>query len=437
MPAYSREKGLANSPRPAFKNSELGPIPADWEVSTLGQVIANGHAKLQTGPFGTVLKASEFVETGHPVVSVREIRSGYIQLYDDTPCVSDETYEKLGKYSLQAEDLVFARKGSVERSALIPSGGISYFLGSDSIGLRMDNDCLFPKYLLYYLQLSEIKQHVARHAYGTTMAGLNEASLRTIPLVIPPLPEQQRIAAALSDADAWIESLDKLIEKKKLVKQGAMQALLSGKTRLPGFSGKWVEKRLGDCMIVNPPNDRMIPETFFYIDLESVTKGRLAGVAEIQKVNAPSRAQRLFQKGDILFQTVRPYQNNNLFVDFEAKQFVASTGYAILRAKCDTDARWMFEIIQTPQFADHVMDNCTGTGYPAINPGKLAEIPFLMPPSLAEQRGIAAILSDMDAELTSLSREKAKAERIKEGMMQELLTGKTRLKGEKRSNHET
>lgn len=428
-PAKSRKKGGANPHRLAFKNSELGPIPADWEVSTLGQVIANGHAKLQTGPFGTVLKASEFVETGHPVVSVREIRSGYIQLYDDTPCVSDETYEKLGKYSLQAEDLVFARKGSVERSALIPSGGISYFLGSDSIGLRLDNDCLFPKYLLYYLQLSEIKQHVARHAYGTTMAGLNEASLRTIPLVIPPLPEQQRIAAALTDADAWIESLDKLIEKKKLVKQGAMQTLLSGKTRLSGFGVvgvkmsevgsipvDWEVKRLGE--IARILDNRRVPLNDAQRRKGCYPYCGANGIVDyIDRYEFDEETVLIAEDGgnfsDFATRPIAYKMSGKYWVNNHAHVLTANAGY---------DLDYLFWQLVHKDITDFV----TGGTREKLTRRQLETI-CVPAPSLKEQKAIAAVLSDMDAELAALSREKVKAEQIKQGMMQELLTGKIRL----------
>ncbi len=419
-----------------FKNSEIGPVPEEWEISTIGHLIADGHAKLQTGPFGTVLKASEFVETGHPVVSVREIRNGYIQLYDETPCVSDETYEKLGKYALQADDLVFARKGSVERSALIPADGISYFLGSDGICLRLDSHCLFPRYMLYFLQLDAIRQHISRQAYGTTMVGLNENVLRHIPLIIPSLPDQRRIAAMLSDADAWSKSLEKLIEKKKLVKHGAMQALLSGKTRLPGFSGEWEERRLGECGVfrkgsgISREEGRSgnIPAVRYgelYTHHDCIIRIFASHISE-----AVARRATLLKPGDILFacsgetkeeigkcaafiHPVRAYAGGDLLIMTPNPSRCDSTflGYALNASKCQ------------------IQKAAAGQGDAVVHIHKdaLEAIEITFPPSLAEQRAIASVLSDMDAELAALSREKAKAEQIKQGMMQELLTGRVRV----------
>ena len=114
---------------------------------------------------------------------------------------------------------------------------------------------------------------------------------------------------------------------------------------------------------------------------------------------------------------------------FDAEGYIASTGYAIIRAN-KSDARYVYVCVCSNGFVSQVLDNCTGTSYPAINPEKLADIKISVPPTLAEQKAIATVLSDMDAEIAALEADRAKYERIKSGMMQELLTGRTRLKGE-------
>lgn len=208
-----------------------------WKSKTLGTLIDEGKIVIQTGPFGTVLSAKEFVKYGIPVVAVREIREGYIQIFDETPCVSMETYNRLSKYNLATNDLVFARKGNVERSALIPLTKTKYFLGSDGICLRVITKNLLPQYLFYAIQSNTVRSFLIQNAYGTTMAGLNEKILSAIPLFLPvDIDEQSAIAETFSDIDRLISSLQKLIEKKKAIKQGTMQELLTGKKRLPGSS---------------------------------------------------------------------------------------------------------------------------------------------------------------------------------------------------------
>ena len=192
-----------------------------WIETTIGALVDSKQISIQTGPFGTVLSASEYVDHGIPVISVREIRQGRIEFFDETPAVSDSTYHKLPQFALRPYDLVFARKGSVDRSALIPEDTQKLFLGSDGIRLRFSDPTL-AKIVFYYVQSSQTRQILTVSAYGTTMAGLNEAIISSIPICIPANSnEQLRIAEALSDMDELIVSLEKLIAKKKAINAGA------------------------------------------------------------------------------------------------------------------------------------------------------------------------------------------------------------------------
>ena len=191
----------------------------------------------------------------------------------------------------------------------------------------------------------------------------------------------------------------------------------------------WEVKTLGDVVYINPASEREKPDQFIYIDLESVKQGKLISTNMVNRVSAPSRAQRQIEQNDILYQTVRPYQSNNLYIDFDATKYIASTGYAVLRSHEDTDSRYVYMYLHTYKFVCDVLDNCTGTSYPAISPNKLAEISIILPSSLPEQRRIATALSDIDSLISSLDELIEKKRNIKQGAMQQLLTGKTRLKG--------
>ena len=188
----------------------------------------------------------------------------------------------------------------------------------------------------------------------------------------------------------------------------------------------WEVKRLGEVSDVNPINTEIIPNEFIYIDLESVVNGQLVKKQRILKKYAPSRAQRFVKNGDILFQTVRPYQKNNLHFK-EKGEYVASTGYALLRSKIDSN--YLYIKLHTDYFVNVVMDLCTGTSYPAISPSNLKNISISVPSSIPEQSAIATVLSDIDEYILSLERLIAKKQAIKQGAMQNLLTGKIRLKG--------
>ena len=196
----------------------------------------------------------------------------------------------------------------------------------------------------------------------------------------------------------------------------------------------WEVKRLGDVCEINPRVEGEIPDQFIYVDLESVVDGALIVKKKLLRAESPSRAQRRFRRGDVLFQTVRPYQRNNLLVDFDAEDYVASTGYAIIREiELLCVSEFIYHIVHMDNFVNDVMDRCTGTSYPAINPRKLAEIMICIPKNISEQKAIAEVLSDVDELLAAMTTLIEKKRAIKQGAMQELLTGKKRLVGFKNS----
>ncbi|MCK8140966.1 restriction endonuclease subunit S [Flavobacterium sp. I-SCBP12n] len=193
--------------------------------------------------------------------------------------------------------------------------------------------------------------------------------------------------------------------------------------RFPGFEGEWEEKKLNKFSIINPKNDSL-PESFVYIDLESVTNGLLVKENIINKDVSPSRAQRILAKEDILFQTVRPYQQNNLFFN-EDGDYVASTGYAQIRTQ--NNRQFLFQFLHTEKFVAEVMLRCTGTSYPAINSTALSEIEINFP-SLPEQSKIATFLTEVDKKLTALKQKKTLLERYKKGVMQQIFSQQLRFK---------
>jgi type I restriction enzyme, S subunit len=195
--------------------------------------------------------------------------------------------------------------------------------------------------------------------------------------------------------------------------------------RFKGFEGEWERGKLNKFAVINPKNSEL-PESFIYIDLESVTDGLLVKESTISKNEAPSRAQRILKNKDILYQTVRPYQKNNLYFD-KIGNYVASTGYAQIRTK--NDSKFLFQFLHTEGFVTNVMLRCTGTSYPAINSSDLSNIEISIP-TLPEQEKIASFLSAVDEKIQQLTRKAALLEQYKKGVMQQLFSGKLRFKDE-------
>ncbi|MDD9158297.1 restriction endonuclease subunit S [Aliivibrio sp. S4TY2] len=176
---------------------------SEWKSGVLGDLITSGNAILQTGPFGTALKAEEYSSHGVPLISVREIREGFIQIEDITPKVDCCVTTRLPKFVLELGDIVFARKGGIERNALITEREKGWFIGSDGIYLRL-SDKFDSTYFSYVMRSPHVKTWLIKNCEGTTMPSLNQKILARIPIFLPPKIEQQKISDLLCHFDKKI-----------------------------------------------------------------------------------------------------------------------------------------------------------------------------------------------------------------------------------------
>ncbi|UWR15597.1 restriction endonuclease subunit S [Sulfitobacter sp. M368] len=161
--------------------------------TTIGEIIAEYGGSIKTGPFGTTLKASEYTSTGVPLISVKEIGAGTFHIDDKTPRVDEKVTLRLPEYLLEKGDIVFARKGSVERSAIVGEDQVGWFLGSDGIRLRLPTT-VNAQYVKYWISQGKIKNWLHQHSTGSTMASLNQKTIARIPILLPS-PEQQTLVA--------------------------------------------------------------------------------------------------------------------------------------------------------------------------------------------------------------------------------------------------
>ena len=175
------------------------------EESTIGALLDATGGSIKTGPFGTKLKASEYTATGVPVISVGEVGFGRLRVHHDTPRVDETVSSRMPEFLLKAGDIVFGRKGAVERSAQVQPDEDGYFLGSDGIRIRLNVEECEPKFISYQLQTQAHRNWMIQHAAGTTMPSLNEGIIRRIPILLKPLAEQKAIAAVLGALDDKIE----------------------------------------------------------------------------------------------------------------------------------------------------------------------------------------------------------------------------------------
>jgi type I restriction enzyme S subunit len=291
-------------------------------------------------------------------------------------------------------------------------------------------EVVLPDFVAQCFQLPATVDRILGMQVEAARPNISLGDLRRFWFIVPPIPEQHAITEALSDADALIAALEAMIAKKRDLKQAATQQLLTGKTRLPGFSGEWEVKRLGELCDVDPDNlgSGTAPSYFFkYISLEDVNKGQLLGYSELEFRFAPSRARRKLQSDDILVSTVRPNLQAHLHFKSDIEDWVCSTGFAVLRCVKDkSSSGFIFQHLFGDGINQQIEKLITGSNYPAINSREVRLLEILAPCE-KEQTAIAEVLWDMDADLTALEARAAKARAVKQGMMQELLTGKVRL----------
>jgi type I restriction enzyme, S subunit len=410
--------------RKGFKQTEAGVIPEGWEVNTLRELTT----LLTNGFVGTATTHYTKASDGVLYIQGFNVEENSFNL-TGIKRVSREFHNRHSKSHLQEGDLLTIQTGDVGLTTIVPKE----FEGSNCHALiisRFKKQKAYPKFFSQYFNSAYCRQRLKNIETGTTMKHLNVTDMLEFQVVVPPLAEQQAIAVVLSDIDALLNSLDTLIAKKRLVKQGAMQELLTGKKRLPGFSDEWKVKSLGAIGEIDSENltSKTDPEySFKYISLEDVDFGTLKNYTELTFRFAPSRARRVVRKNDILISTVRPNLKSHLFIRDNVSDTICSTGFSVLRCNPSVaNPAYVFFHLFAYQIENKIETLLTGSNYPAINSKdvKALQIPI---PMLVEQTAIAEILSDMDAEIAALEQKRDKTRLLKQGMMQELLTGRIRL----------
>ena len=302
------------------------------------------------------------------------------------------------------------------------------------------------KLLVYYsIQTEPVTRQFSDGLTGTTIRNLGLGTIRNTTIPLPPTKaEQKAIAEALSDADALIESLKQLIAKKRQIKQGAMQELLTGKKRLPGFSGEWEVKRLGDLFDFSggftASRDQLSSEGYCYLHYGDIHTSKKSFVdvrseyQDIPKLDIPLKkvsSVSLLDDGDVVFVDASEDDEGTskhvVIINPDGIPFIS--GLHTIVAKCRTNAlehQYRRYCFQTAEVKVQFRFFAVGTKVSGISKTNIAKVTMPVP-SVREQTAIAAILSDMDAEIAALETKLAKARQIKQGMMQELLTGRIRL----------
>lgn len=257
---------------------------------------------------------------------------------------------------------------------------------------------------------------------GMAMPKLNKEVCQKIPLSCPSFAEQKEIGDYFRSLDRLITLHQRKYEKLKNIKKSMLEKMFPKngsnvpEIRFKGFTDAWEQRKLGELALFNPKDE--LPQTFEYVDLESVVGTEMLSHRTEIKSSAPSRAQRLACTGDIFYQTVRPYQKNNYLFEMSDNNYVFSTGYAQMRPF--VDGYFLFSLIQSERFVKVVLDNCTGTSYPAINVNDLAKIEVAVPSGENEAHKIGTIFRSLDHLIALHHRKLEKLEQIKQAMLHKM-----------------
>lgn len=397
-------------------------VPEGWTVRNLGDL---GHVKV-----GLTYKPENVSEFGTLVLRSSNIQNDRLAFQDnvfvDIPVGEGAT--------VQSDDLLICvRNGSrklIGKTTLIDKRADGMAFGAFMSAFRSE----LNHYLIWLFQ-SKIIQAQIEENLGATINQITNATLKRLRIPLPDDPkEQTAIAEALSNADAVIEGLERLIAKKRLIKQGAMQDLLTAKRRLPGFSGKWATTALRKLLKQAPAygiNASACPVGsggFDYLRITDIDEyGQLRNDGRSEVLH-PSSVHYFLQPDDIVVartgaSTGKSHQYNGPV----SKTVFAGFLIKLTPAVSDVVPSYLFQFMQTDVYWAWVAENSARSGQPGINGQQLSAMEVFLPRDTKEQGAIAVVLNDMDTEIQALETRLDKARQVKEGMMQNLLTGRIRL----------
>jgi type I restriction enzyme S subunit len=416
-----------------YKQTEVGVIPDDWDVVDLKSVAIN-----MVQGINTAIDKPEYVCSGIPMLKANNIIDQEV-IFDGADQVSFKTYAGYSdRYRLKKNDFLFSNIGAR--------------LGTGSL-LKVDLECTFawnvlrivpntkkivPQYLSSMINSPRISQGIINNQSGSGMGFVPKGMMEKVLFPLPPSKaEQEAIAEALSDTDALIESLEQLITKKRQIKQGAMQELLTGKRKAIDSGELIIDNGrptgvLGDLFVYRPARGNNSAENFVtFLGMEDVSEqGHIIQQTVIPK-HEVRKGLTYFERCDVLVAKITPCFENGkgaFLGDLSTRCGAGSTEFHVLRAKSDVDPLYVYYHTRMPEFRIKLEGEMIGTaGQKRVPIAAIVNYPLSIIHSKAEQTAIATILSDMDAEITTLETKLVKTRQLKQGMMHNLLTGRIRL----------
>jgi type I restriction enzyme S subunit len=401
------KKGLPDetSVKAGYKQTEIGVIPEDWDVKEISKL---GEIRGRIGWKGYTVK--DLRKSGPYTIGAKHINNlNQLDLSDPTH-LSIEKYLESPEIMVNKGDLLIVQRGTIGKLVLIDKKIGDATINPSMAILRFRK--VTESYVYYYLCSEKGQNQILQDTSSTGVPMVTQKQISNFKIPIPQTPEEQTaIATILSDTDALIECLEKLIAKKKAIKQGSMQQLLTGEKRLPGFSGEWELKKLGDLLYYEQPTKYLVKDTEYNDNND--TPVLTAGKTFI--LGFTNEEFGIFNNIPVII--FDDFTTANKFVTFPFKAKSSAMKILIPTGE-DVNLRFVYEKMKLIDFplGDH--KRYWISEYQNLKIGI---------PKPKEQTAITTILSDMDAEIVSLEQKRDKYTMLKQGMMQQLLTGRIRI----------
>ena len=416
-----------------FKDTEIGKIPEKWSIYNFGDIFTffsnNTLSRDMLGERGDMYD----IHYGDVLI---KYGSTLDAKNESIPSIKEEYCYKPTNI-IEDGDVIIADTAedeTVGKACEIQNVGSKYIVsGLHTIWVRPKEKLFAAKYLGYAMNGATYHNQLLPLIQGTKVSSISKAAIKDTSIIVPPINEQHSIASALTNIDNLISSLGKLIEKKKNIKQGAMQQLLTGKIHLKGFNKPWVEKKLGDNATIQRGGSPRPIEAFLTTNRKGINWIKIGDVRPNDKFirhtaekiipEGVSHSRQVY-KGDFILSNSmsfgRPY-----ILDIDG---CIHDGWLVIKDYSDTyDMDFLYYVLSSDTVFEQYIAMAAGSSVKNLNKEKVAKVVLFVPQSLPEQQAIATILTKMDDEITALEAKKTKYEAIKQGMMQQLLTGKIRL----------
>lgn len=412
--------------KPGYKQTEVGMIPIDWEEKSMDEL--------------TSLMTNGFVGTATNEYSDSDDSVLYIQGYNvkengfdfnGIKRVNKNFHDRHMKSCLRSGDLLTIQTGDIGVTTMVTpdlAGSNCHALVISRFNVRFSD----PLFYCYYFNSEVGRKKLKEIETGSTMKHLNVGDMKQIHVVAPPLREQTAIATALYGVDALVDSLDRLISKKRDLKQATMQQLLTGQTRLPGFSGEWLRTELKHLVRTPITDGPHLTPTFYetgvpFLSVNNLTNNRidLTDLRFISKADDEIFSRKCKpQKGDVLLGKAASVGKVAIVED--DLDFNIWSPIALVRSGEKLDAKFLyFQLLSADSITQvTLLTNSSSQGN--IGMGDIEKIQISYP-CVDEQIAISKVLTSMDMEISALESRRNKTGALKQGMMQELLTGRTRL----------